>query len=88
MINCFVSHNVRSCLQELEASMRPDTSLVSIMTVNNEIGVKQPVKQIGELFWNPGNIGLVMYDWMFHRRAVPIEKSVLSHRCCSGLSTS
>ena len=30
--------------------MRPDTSLVSIMTVNNEIGVKQPVKQIGKPF--------------------------------------
>ena len=29
--------------------MRPDTSLVSIMTVNNEIGVKQPVKEIGKV---------------------------------------
>ena len=27
--------------------MRPDTSLVSIMAVNNEIGVKQPIKAIG-----------------------------------------
>ena len=58
VLNCLVRHNVRSCLQELEAAMRPDTSLVSIMTVNNEIGVKQPVKQIGELFWNPGIIVL------------------------------
>ena len=29
--------------------MRPDTSLVSIMTVNNEIGVLQPVHEIGKL---------------------------------------
>lgn len=29
--------------------MRPDTSLVSVMMVNNEIGVVQPVKEIGEL---------------------------------------
>ena len=29
--------------------MRPDTSLVSIMTVNNEIGVLQPVAEIGKL---------------------------------------
>ena len=36
-------------LQELEASIRPDTALVSIMTVNNEIGVKQPVHEIGHL---------------------------------------
>ncbi|CAE1300188.1 iscS [Acanthosepion pharaonis] len=36
-------------LEVLEKSMRPDTSLVSIMTVNNEIGVKQPIKEIGAL---------------------------------------
>ncbi|XP_058488595.1 cysteine desulfurase, mitochondrial [Solea solea] len=36
-------------LELLEASMRPDTSLVSVMTVNNEIGVKQPIKEIGQI---------------------------------------
>lgn len=36
-------------LDELEAAIRPDTSLVSIMTVNNETGVIQPVKEIGEI---------------------------------------
>lgn len=36
-------------LKELEAAMRPDTCLVSIMTVNNEIGVIQPMKEIGQL---------------------------------------
>jgi len=36
-------------LEELEAAMRPDTSLVSIMAVNNEIGVKQPIEEIGAL---------------------------------------
>ena len=36
-------------MAELEASIRPDTALVSIMTVNNEIGVIQPMKEIGEL---------------------------------------
>ncbi|XP_054723140.1 cysteine desulfurase-like [Uloborus diversus] len=34
-------------MEDLEAAIRPDTALVSIMTVNNEIGVKQPVKDIG-----------------------------------------
>ena len=29
--------------------MRPETVLVSVMAVNNEIGVVQPLKQIGEL---------------------------------------
>lgn len=36
-------------LEVLEAAIRPDTSLVSIMTVNNETGVIQPMKEIGAL---------------------------------------
>lgn len=36
-------------MEELEAAMRPETMLVSIMTVNNEIGVIQPVEEIGKL---------------------------------------
>ncbi|XP_031571261.1 cysteine desulfurase, mitochondrial-like [Actinia tenebrosa] len=36
-------------LGELEKSIRPDTSLVSVMTINNEIGVIQPIKEIGEI---------------------------------------
>uniref|UniRef100_A0A0B7ARB3 cysteine desulfurase n=1 Tax=Arion vulgaris TaxID=1028688 RepID=A0A0B7ARB3_9EUPU len=36
-------------LKELEKSIRPETVLVSIMTVNNEIGVKQPIEEIGAL---------------------------------------
>jgi cysteine desulfurase len=36
-------------LERLKAAMRPDTILVSIMMVNNEIGVVQPVWEIGEL---------------------------------------
>lgn len=36
-------------LKELEAAIRPDTGIVSIMGVNNEIGVIQPLKEIGAL---------------------------------------
>ncbi|XP_077982257.1 cysteine desulfurase-like [Glandiceps talaboti] len=36
-------------LKLLEDSLRPDTVLVSVMTVNNEIGVKQPVAEIGAI---------------------------------------
>jgi cysteine desulfurase len=36
-------------LEDLEAAIRPDTSLVSIMAVNNETGVIQPMKEIGEI---------------------------------------
>nr|CAD7460407.1 unnamed protein product [Timema tahoe] len=36
-------------MEQLEAAIRPDTSLVSIMFINNEIGVKQPIEEIGAL---------------------------------------
>jgi len=36
-------------MEKLEAAIRPDTSLVSVMTVNNEIGVIQPIEEIGRL---------------------------------------
>ena len=36
-------------MEKLEAAIRPDTALVSIMTVNNEVGVVQPMKEIGQL---------------------------------------
>ncbi|KAI4139316.1 MAG: hypothetical protein L6R39_006355 [Caloplaca ligustica] len=44
-----VQNNGLIDLKELEAAIRPDTALVSIMTVNNEIGVIQPMKDIGQL---------------------------------------
>ncbi|ODQ60906.1 hypothetical protein WICANDRAFT_77573 [Wickerhamomyces anomalus NRRL Y-366-8] len=36
-------------LEELEKSIRKDTALVSIMAVNNEIGVIQPIEEIGKI---------------------------------------
>jgi cysteine desulfurase len=36
-------------LEKFKAALRPDTILVSILMVNNEIGVIQPVWEIGEL---------------------------------------
>ncbi len=36
-------------LEKFKAAIRPDTILVSIMYVNNEIGVIQPVEEIGEI---------------------------------------
>ncbi|PNS16664.1 Cysteine desulfurase, mitochondrial [Sphaceloma murrayae] len=44
-----VESDGRISMEELEKAMRPDTMLVSIMTVNNEIGVVQPVDEIGRL---------------------------------------
>lgn len=36
-------------LKLLEESIRPDTAIVSVMTVNNEIGVIQPIAEIGKI---------------------------------------
>jgi cysteine desulfurase len=36
-------------LKELEKAFRPDTILVSVMAANNEIGVLQPLAEIGEM---------------------------------------
>jgi cysteine desulfurase len=36
-------------LKKFEAAIRPDTILASIMMVNNEIGVIQPIAEIGEI---------------------------------------
>ena len=36
-------------LDELEAAIREDTCLVTIMTANNEIGTIQPIAEIGEI---------------------------------------
>jgi len=44
-----VGSNGLISLEELEKAIRPDTSIVSIMTVNNEIGVIQPMEEIGKI---------------------------------------
>lgn len=36
-------------LKALEDAFRPDTALLSVMFVNNEIGVRQPIEEIGKL---------------------------------------
>jgi cysteine desulfurase len=43
-------------IEQLEAAIRPDTILVSVMLVNNEIGVIQPIDAIGELCRSKGII--------------------------------
>ena len=43
-------------LDVFKAALRPDTVLVSVMYVNNEIGVIQPIEQIGEICREKGVI--------------------------------
>ena len=41
-------------LEDVEAAIREDTALVTIMFANNEIGTVQPIKEIGELCRSKG----------------------------------
>ncbi|MGB7542574.1 MAG: IscS subfamily cysteine desulfurase [Burkholderiales bacterium] len=43
-------------LEKFKAAIRPDTILVSVMMVNNEIGVIQPIAEIGEICRSKGII--------------------------------
>lgn len=51
-----VDQEGRISLEELEQAITPETILVSVMYVNNEIGAVQPIEQIGTLIKkkNPG----------------------------------
>lgn len=44
-----VDHSGMVSLDELKKAIRPSTFMVSIMTVNNEIGVIQPVREIAKI---------------------------------------
>lgn len=44
-----VQENGIISLEELEKAITPQTSLVSVMMVNNEIGVVQPIAEIGKM---------------------------------------
>ena len=41
-------------LEDVEAAIREDTALVTVMFANNEIGTVQPIKEIGELCHSKG----------------------------------
>lgn len=44
-----VDRQGRICLKQLEEALRPDTILVSIMYVNNEIGTLEPVEEAARI---------------------------------------
>ncbi|KAI9188213.1 cysteine desulfurase [Blastocladiella emersonii ATCC 22665] len=44
-----VQQDGRVRVEDVEAALRPETAIVSVMTVNNEIGVIQPIAELGAL---------------------------------------
>ena len=51
-----VDENGKIKLDELEAAIRPDTILISVMAANNEIGTIQPIAEIGAVCKEKGVI--------------------------------
>lgn len=61
-------------IQKLEQSLRQDTILVSIMHVNNEIGVIQDIATIGELLRNKGIVFHVDASQSAGKIAIDLKK--------------
>jgi cysteine desulfurase len=57
--------------EQLEAAIRPDTTLVSIMAANNEIGTLQPIKEAARLAHQAG--ALMFTDAVQAMGAMPIK---------------
>lgn len=74
-------------LQQLERALQPDTILVSIMHVNNEIGVIQDIAAIGELLKGKGIIFHVDAAQSAGRLAIDVSSlpvnlmSFSAHKC-------
>ena len=62
-------------IEQLEQAIRPDTILVSVMLVNNEIGVIQPIDAIGELCRSKGIIFHCDAAQATGKVAIDLEKS-------------
>ena len=64
----------------MEAAIRPDTALISIMMANNEIGTIQPIKEIAAIAHKHG-------VWMHTDAvqavgAIPVDVKDLAWICC------
>ena len=74
------------CLEELERAIRPDTILVSIMHVNNEVGALQPVEEAGLLIkrMNPKTLFHVDAVQSFGKYRIYPKKSKIDMLSVSG----
>ena len=64
-------------LEELEAALRPDTVLVSMMLVNNELGTVLPVAQAAQLIRRLGGSALIHCDGVQGFLKVPFTPAEL-----------
>ena len=72
-------------LEELEAAIRPDTILISVMYANNEVGTLQPIREIGQIahFTDPLNEIIpqlrLPFDLLRHNAHGPLYRFSKAH---------
>lgn len=71
-------------LDELKGTIRPDTLLVSIMMVNNEIGVLQPITEIGTICKEKGIFFHTDAAQAFGKIPIDVEKMGIDLMSISG----
>ena len=71
-------------LEELKSSIRPDTILVSVMMVNNETGVIQPIKEISAITHQSGAVFMTDGTQAFGKMPIDVDESGIDLMAFSG----
>src|SRR5690606_25903186 len=71
-------------LSELQQTIRPDTVLVSVMYVNNETGVIQPIKEIAKLVHEKGALFMTDATQAVGKIEIDVEDLGIDLLCFSG----
>lgn len=79
-----VDENGLICLEDLRAAIKPTTSLISVMYVNNEIGVIQPIEEIGKTARLNGIAFFCDATQAVGKVPVDVEKDNIDLLCFSG----
>ncbi|GAA0873104.1 IscS subfamily cysteine desulfurase [Gangjinia marincola] len=79
-----IKENGLLCLDLLEESIRTDTILVSVMFVNNETGVIQPIKKIAEIVHEKGALFMTDATQALGKIEVDVQELGIDLLCFSG----
>jgi cysteine desulfurase len=71
-------------LTELEQAIRPDTILVSVMHVNNETGVIQPIKEIASIVHEKGTLFMADATQAVGKIVIDVDELGIDLLCFSG----
>lgn len=71
-------------LEEIKQALRPDTILVSVMLVNNETGVIQPIAEIAEIAHENGSLMMTDATQAVGKLPINVEQLNIDLLCFSG----